>query len=369
MQPFVQGSTPPRPVDFIISLTHYRFTAVMRLYYGKYKDFNDCAIRLMRNYNTYELSATANSEDDANKRMQYRDAVKVLTVRAYHDAVNFFSPGKVHKHLTVLGLSFVEAAYFFGGEFRDECFTGPNKPRQRHDKNLVRSNGEGHKTAMEELLTTKEGIDGHFYMDVDILSTVYLLVADQLRFKGDFPRGRHVSAKSWNKAYEQAVSETVDKIRQQMFCQKKKLGRPYPVCLRDAGYLDHAFPLPTDDPQYRPPGPYREDWAGTPDEEEEGAGAGGGNPDVVVEEEYEIEMVYDSMNDPQAACNQATSLPEKTPAQGLAELLKSSVSSETPPKRCQSRRSTSGGDSGNLSTDTKMKEAMGDLSLSADLAG
>ena len=63
------------------------------------------------------------------------------------------------------------------------------------------------------------------------------------------------------------MDETVEKIGQQMFCQKRKLGRPYPVCLRNAGYLDHAFPLPTDDPQYRPPGPYQEDWAGTLDDE------------------------------------------------------------------------------------------------------
>ena len=120
--------------------------------------------------------------------MQYRDAVKILTVRAYNSAVNFFSPGKVHKqHLTVLGLSFLEAAYFFGGEFRDECFTGPKKQRHRHDKKLVHSNGEGRLTAMEELLTAKEGIAGRFYMDVDILSTVYGFVADQLRFKGEFP--------------------------------------------------------------------------------------------------------------------------------------------------------------------------------------
>ena len=90
----------------------------MRLYYGKYKDFNDCALRLMRNYNEYEVTVTRGFEDEANKRMQYRDAVKVLTVRAYNSAVNFFTPGGVHKqHLTALGLSFLEVAYFFGGEF------------------------------------------------------------------------------------------------------------------------------------------------------------------------------------------------------------------------------------------------------------
>ena len=102
----------------------------MRLYYGKYKDFNDCALRLMKNYNEHEVTATRGFEDEANKRMQYRDAVKVLTVRAYNSAVNFFAPGGVHKqHLMALGLSFLKVAYFFGGEFRDKCFTGQNKPR------------------------------------------------------------------------------------------------------------------------------------------------------------------------------------------------------------------------------------------------
>ena len=90
----------------------------MCLYYGKYKDFNDCALRLMRNYNEHEVTATRGFEDEVNKRMQYRDAIKVLTMRAYNSAVNFFAPSRVHKqHLTVLGLSFLKVAYFFGGEF------------------------------------------------------------------------------------------------------------------------------------------------------------------------------------------------------------------------------------------------------------
>ena len=148
-----------------------------------------------------------------------------------------------------LGLSFLEVTYFFGGKFRDKCFTGQNKPQHRHDKKLVCSNGKGHLTAMEELLMMNEGIAGHFYMDVDILSTVYQYMADQLWFMGEFPRGKHTMAKTWHKAYEKAVDETIERIGQQLFCQKK-LGQPYPVCLRSAGYLDHAFPLPADDPQY-----------------------------------------------------------------------------------------------------------------------
>ena len=103
----------------------------MRLYYGNYKDFNDCALQLVKNYNEHEVTPTRGYEDVANKRMQYRDAVKALTVYAYNNAVKFFAQRGVHKqHLTALGLSFLEAAYFFGGEFRDGCFTGWKKPRR-----------------------------------------------------------------------------------------------------------------------------------------------------------------------------------------------------------------------------------------------
>ena len=52
----------------------------MRLYYGTYKDFNDCALRLMKNYNQHKVTATRGFKDEANKRMQYWDAVKVLMV-------------------------------------------------------------------------------------------------------------------------------------------------------------------------------------------------------------------------------------------------------------------------------------------------
>ena len=337
----------------------------MRLYYGDYKDFNDCALRLVKNYNEQEGTPTSGYEDVANKRMQYRDAVKALMVYAYNNAVKFFAPHGVHKqHLTALGLSFLKAAHFFGGEFRDGCFTGPKKPRRRHDRNLVHTNGKGHQTALEELLTTSEGIAGRFYMDVDILSTVYQYMTDQLRFMGEFPWGKHVSTKAWNKAYEKAVDETVEKIGQQLFCQKKKLGRPYPICLRQAGYLDYAFPLPIDDPQYRSPGPYQENWAGTLDDETaEAEVSGGRGVDVIMEEE--ITILYDSSNDPTAACHQ----PEMSAAELLADILQSSAAQSRVSEEPPSRRSTSGGDSGNLSTDSEMKEVLGGLSLSAQLSG
>ena len=75
----------------------------MRLYYGEYKDFNDCALRLVKNYNEQEV-APVGGQETAAKRMQYRDAIKVLTVYAYHSVVKFFAPRGVHKqHLTALG--------------------------------------------------------------------------------------------------------------------------------------------------------------------------------------------------------------------------------------------------------------------------
>ena len=160
------------------------------------------------------------------------------------------------------------------------------------------------------------------------------------------------------------MDETAEKIGQQLFCQKKKLGRPYPVCLRQAGYLDYAFPLPIDDPQYQSPGPYQENWAGTLDDETAEAEASGGRAaDVIVEEE--ITILYDSSNDPTVACHQ----PEMSAAELLAYILQSSAAQSRVSEEPPSRRSTSGDDLGNLSTNSEMKEILGELSLSAQLSG
>ena len=160
------------------------------------------------------------------------------------------------------------------------------------------------------------------------------------------------------------MDKTVEKIGQQLFCQKKILGRPYPICLRQAGYLDYAFPLLIDDPQYWPPGPYQENWAGTLDDETEEAEASEGQgPDVVMEEE--ITILYNSSNDPTAACHQL----EMSAAELLTDILQSSAAQSRASEEPPTRRSTSGGDSGNLSTDSEMKEIFGGLSLSAQLSG
>ena len=117
--------------------------------------------------------------------MQYLHAIQALTVHAYNHTVKYFAPGGVYKgHLTALGLSFLEVAYFFGGQFHDPAFTG-RKKRQAHDNNLLRKNGEGHQTGMDKLLNTNEGVAGRFYMDIDTLARLYSDMAHQLRYLGD----------------------------------------------------------------------------------------------------------------------------------------------------------------------------------------
>ena len=64
---------------------------------------------------------------------------------------------------------------------------------------------------------------------------------------------------------------------------------------------------------------------------------GVGDHDVVMEgeTEEEIEMVYNSANDPMAACNQ----PELSAAESLADILKSSVTDLENPKEPPSHHS------------------------------
>ena len=144
-------------------------------------------------------------------------------VHAYNHTVKYFAPGGVYKgHLTALGLSFLEVAYFFGGQFCDPAFTG-HKKRQAHDSNLLRKNGEGHQTGMDELLSTNEGVAGRFYMDVDTLAHLYSDMAHQLRYRGEFLRSpQHTTATKWRATWDKFVDETIEKIGQQYWCRKIK---------------------------------------------------------------------------------------------------------------------------------------------------
>ena len=195
-------------------------------------------------------------------------------------------------------------------------------------------------------------------------------------------------ATKWKAAWDKFIDETIEKIGQQYWCRKIKQGRTYPSCLRQSGLLDHAFPLPEDDPQYRPPGRYIENWAGTLDEEclvkEEavpqapaGAGEeatpaapgapGGIEPDVVVEQVTEetadgkITCLYDSANDP-TFCPAWPS--EPTPEEALTQLLTRGQATTGSVREPPSRRE----DEHECSTDSDMRESMEGLSLGTVLS-
>ena len=310
-------------------------------------------------------------------------------VHAYNHTVKYFAPGGVYKgHLTALGLSFLEVTYFFGGQFRDPAFTG-RKKCQAHNSNLLWKNGEGHQTGMDELLNMNDGVAGHFYMDVDTLARLYSDMAHQLRYLGEFLRSpQHTTATKWKATWDKFVDETIEKIGQQYWCRKIKQGWTYPSCLQQSGLLDHAFPLPEDDPQYRPPGRYIENWAGTLDEErpvkeeavpqapaaagEEATPAAPGapgsiEPDVVVEQvteetaDGEITCLYDSANDPTFCPAQ---LSEPTPEEALAQLLTRGQATTGSVREPPSHRE----DEHECSTDSDIWESMEGLSLGAVLS-
>ena len=199
---------------------------------------------------------------------------------------------------------------------------------------------------------------------------------------------QHTTATKWKAAWDKFVDETIKKIGQQYWCRKIKQGWTYPSCLRQSGLLDHAFPLLEDDPQYRPPGRYIENWASTLDEErpvkEEavpqapaGAGKevtpaapglpGGIEPDVVVEQVTEetadgvITCLYDSTNDP-TFCPARPS--EPTPEEALAQLLTRGQAMTGSVREPPSRRE----DEHECSTDSDMWESMEGLLLGAVLS-
>ena len=287
-----------------------------------------------------------------------------------------------------LGLSFLEVTYFFGGQFRDPAFTG-RKKCQAHDSNLLRKNEEGCQTGMDKLLNMNEGVAGRFYMDIDTLACLFSDMAHQLRYRGEFPRSpQHTTATKWRAAWDKFVDETIEKIWQQYWCRKIKQGWTYPSCLRQSVLLDHAFPLPEDDPQYRPPGRFIENWAGMLDEErpvrEEavpqapaGAGKevtpavpgvpGGIKPDVVVEQvteemaDGEIMCLYDSANDP-TFCPARPS--EPTPEEALAQLLTRGQATTGSVQEAPSHHE----DEHECSADSDMRESMEGLSLGAVLS-
>ena len=216
----------------------------MRVHFGDYKDFNDLALCLAANYNKYEPSHNPGNET----KMQHKDAIHILVVYSYNWCIQYLCGRGIHKgHWQALGMSFLETARFFSGQFCDEKMT--NKWHRWFDDVLAQKNGTGKKDGMTELVMVLEGIFGCFYMDTDILSSLYYNIHNQQWPIGDMPWAQqHMLAPAWKRAVDKFINETCDIILGHYHCCIVKMGQIYPGCLRLHGYIDYVFPLLPDDP-------------------------------------------------------------------------------------------------------------------------
>ena len=129
----------------------------MNVHYGNYKDFNDLALCLTFNYNKYE--PTQDLGKDA--KLQYQDAVHILVIFSYNQAVQYLCRVGIHKgHHQALAMSFLEITQFFSGQFCDEKMT--NKQCHQFNDTLAAKHRAGKKDRMTELLTVEEGIFRQF---------------------------------------------------------------------------------------------------------------------------------------------------------------------------------------------------------------
>ena len=215
----------------------------MKRHYSNYKDFNDLALCLAFNYNKYEPPQDLGKD----MKLQYKDAIHILVIYSCNWAVQYLCGEGVHKgHHHALAMSFLEIAWFFGGQFCDDKMT--NKWCSQFDALAVK-NGTGKRDGMTELLMVEEGIFRHFFMDTDILLTLYYDIHNQQRPIRDMPHGaQHTTASSWKKAINKFVKETCDIIQGHYHCRIVKNSGIYPRCLRPHSYIDYAFLLLSDNP-------------------------------------------------------------------------------------------------------------------------
>ena len=178
----------------------------MKAHFGEYKDFNNLALHLATNYNRYEPFC----DPGKDTKLQYKDAIHIIIVYGYNWCVQYLCGWGIHKeHCQALAMSFLEIAQFFGRQFHDEKMT--NKRHRQFDDALSQKNSAGKKDVMTELLAVKEGIFGHFFMDTNILSTLYYEIHNQQWPIGDMPQvPQHTTVLMWKKTINKFVDKTYD---------------------------------------------------------------------------------------------------------------------------------------------------------------
>ena len=133
-------------------------------------------------------------------KLQYKDTIRILIVYSYNWCVQYLCSGHVHKgNHQALGMSFLKTAQFLGSQFHDKRMT--NKRCCQFNDALAQKNCTGKKDGMTELMTVEEGIFGCFYMDTDILLTLYYDIHNQQQPIGDMPWApQHTMAPAWKRA-------------------------------------------------------------------------------------------------------------------------------------------------------------------------
>ena len=210
----------------------FRFLAIMKVHYGDYKDFNNLALCLAFNYNKYEPPWDLGKDT----KLQYKDAVCILVIYSYNWAVQYLCRGGIHKgHRHALAMSFFEIS-----QLSDKKMT--NKWHRQFNDALAAKNRAGKKDGMTELLLVEEGILGCFFMDTDILSTLYYDIHNQQRPIRDMPHAaQHTTASSWKRAVDKFVKETCDIIMGHYHCHIVKNSQIYPGCFGHPAILIMSF--------------------------------------------------------------------------------------------------------------------------------
>ena len=120
----------------------FRFDLLLRMGFGNWKHFNDCALRMLWNENAIYMLRQGRS-----KWVDYRDCVKVLLVHLYnHNKTQILHGRHVSRfHRNLIAYSFLTTSKKIGAMFRN--FKVGGKTWQENNDALAKRSGIGLETA------------------------------------------------------------------------------------------------------------------------------------------------------------------------------------------------------------------------------
>ena len=126
------------------------------------------------------------------------------------------------------------------------------KVHQQYDHEVPSCWGPHFIDGMSEL--TSVGLRTWHFMAIDMLSSVFMSVANQQREVGKLYRNPRHNAMQWKWAVDQAQRESVNRLSKQLGMQTFFDSQVYPACLQNTPYANYAFPLQGQ--YYNQPVPY-----------------------------------------------------------------------------------------------------------------